>query len=367
MRFKINKKVIRYCRWSIKAFFLFIFTVPLTLILKGQTVEVRSFFSTQLISRVPITQSPDSIWLSGYGNVDIGFWILEPFGGLQVLLTGFVESHLFVPTVAAVLLFMIPIALLGNFFCSWACPIGAVIDSFDMLVGKSFPKIENSREKRRKNLRKNVKIQQRKILKCLPCPLYGTLTSDKDLPAKGIAITALVATVFARFPVFCVICPIGIISRGMIHLKSIKTALHIGGKELILWIETFTMPMITVTPSLRERRYWCKHLCPVGTLLNAVGVLSPFLKPRVDESKCVMYVCPDKCKDYQADYCGVCRLMDDKKCEQVCPANINLTGHGSLFGCTKCLECYVSCEYEAIKIDNPKIVGFVRKLLAKIF
>ncbi|MEM2953216.1 MAG: 4Fe-4S binding protein [Candidatus Bathyarchaeia archaeon] len=348
---RLRKKAIRYLRWAAKAIFLFLFAVPLSYILEGQMVEVKSFIFTETIATVPITQSPDSIWLSYYGNVNPGLWILEPLGGLQVLLTGQVETNLLIPTVIATLMFVAIIILLGNVFCSWACPIGTLIDSFDMVVGKVFPKIEAKREKRRLQAKKGEEKKKQTRGSCLICPLHIGLLGKNEVLAKGITISALVATIFLRYPAFCAVCPIGIVSRGMIHLKSIKSALAIKGTQLILWLEMFTIPVLALFLSLKERRYWCRHLCPVGVFLGAIGTLNPFLKPRVKENKCIMYGCPENCKDYSMDYCAICRLSDAKKCEKVCPVDINLIDHGSLARCTKCLECYLICDHDAIAID----------------
>jgi len=100
--------------------------------------------------------------------------------------------------------------------------------------------------------------------------------------------------------------------------------------------------------------------------LNVVGSLNPFIKPRVREDKCIMYGCPSECRDASIDYCGMCRLLDAKKCEKVCPADIKLVSHESpLASCTKCMECYLACEYDAITIDwtaAPDIVKAFSKL-----
>jgi len=348
---RLNKKAIRYLRWAFKAAFLFLFLAPLSHILMGQIVEVKSFFSTEIIAMVPITQSPDSVWLSYYGNLNPGLWIVEPFGGLQVLLTGRVEPHYLIPTVIAILIFAAIIIFLGNVFCSWACPMGTLIDSFDIIVRKFLPKIEAERERRLLQAKQGKEEKKQTRRACLICPMHMKLMGKNEVLAKGITLFALIATIFLRYPAFCIFCPIGIVSRGMIHLKSIKTALAIKGKQLTLWLEMFTIPVLALLLSLKERRYWCRHLCPVGVFLSAIGTFNPFFKPRVKENKCIIYGCPENCKDYSIDYCTICRLTDAKKCEKVCPVDINLVNHGSLARCTKCLECYVICDYNAITID----------------
>ena len=121
---------------------------------------------------------------------------------------------------------------------------------------------------------------------------------------------------------------------------------------MVWWLELLFVPVVATILSLREKRYWCKRLCPVGAVLGMVGALNPFIKPRVKDEKCIMKACPEDCKDSCLDICLLCRQLDDYQCEKVCPVDIDLTGHGSLSECTKCLECYIVCPYDAITIDS---------------
>ncbi|MEM0488425.1 MAG: 4Fe-4S binding protein [Candidatus Bathyarchaeia archaeon] len=359
----LSRKHIRYLRWIIKGVFLLIFISPIYSI-SSQLIQIKSAILNRLLIAIPIGQSPDSIWLGYYGNIRPGFWIMEPFGGLQVLMTGLVDSKLILSTLIAISIFLLLIVLFGNIFCSWLCPLGTIIDSFDWLIRRLSPKIEDRRE--RKMLKSgNDAVYCRKYPLYVICPL-GRISKDDRLLAKLLMTSSLAITPFLKFPVFCVICPIGIISKGMLHLKGIKTALHIGGKELFLWIEMLLIPLVAVLLSVIERRYWCKHLCPVGFFLNVIATLNPFIKPKVQKDKCIIYACPPECNDAYIEYCGVCRLVDAKKCEKVCPANIKLTSNGSLFGCTKCMECYATCEYEAVVMEWMT-TSDVKKLVKKLY
>ena len=351
-----RRKSIRYLRWAIKAGFFLLFMVPVAYVPRGQLVSVSSFFfakpadhiSTFAYIQSPImvlsTQAPCSIWLSYYGNINPGLWIMDPFGGLQVLLTGQVAHLILFSTVIAILFFVILIVLLGNVFCSWACPIGTMIDSFDKFIEKSFPKVEAKRNKRSVRRRQDNSKEHGRHLGCPLCPLHKV----NGVLANGVLASALVGSAVLKFPVFCAVCPIGIVSRGMIHYKSMMTITKIW---MVWWLEMFSVPIVATLLSLREKRYWCKRLCPVGSFLGMVGALNPFIKPRVKEERCVMKGCPEDCEDYHIDYCGWCRTMDDRKCEKVCPVDIDLVDHGSLAQCTKCLECYVVCDYDAFSID----------------
>jgi len=97
---------------------------------------------------------------------------MDPFGGLQVLLSGQVEPLLLIPTIIAVLIFVILIVLLGNVFCSWVCPVGTIIDSFDKFVEKCFPNIEAKRNKRSQQRKERKQKEEGSSLGCPLCPLH---------------------------------------------------------------------------------------------------------------------------------------------------------------------------------------------------
>ena len=88
------------------------------------------------------------MWTYAYGQIGPGAWLLDPFGGLQVLVTGQVDLLHLLPTVMALVLFLVPIFLLGNVFCGWVCPLGTIIDGFDRVVATFLRGVEAKREER---------------------------------------------------------------------------------------------------------------------------------------------------------------------------------------------------------------------------
>lgn len=367
-----RKKRIRYFRWAVKAAFLLLFIVPVAYLARGQQLGVSSFFSVKPTGKiasftyiesffmVPITQSPCSINLRYYGDITPGFWLMDPFGGLQVLVSGQVGHSFLVQTVIAVLFFVGLTVLLGNMFCSWVCPIGTIIDSFDKGIEKFFPNLEAKRVQRWQRRREHK--SEGSGLGCPLCPFHKV----NGVLAHGILASAVVGSAVFKFPVFCAVCPIGIVSRGLVHFKSMMSITQVW---MIWWIELLVVPVAAILLSLREKRYWCKRLCPVGAFLGLIGSLNPFIKPRVKDDKCIMKVCPEDCKDSPLDICMLCRSMDDKKCEKVCPVDIDLVNHGSLARCTKCLECYIVCDYDAISINSfgkPDIIQSSKRFYNRI-
>jgi polyferredoxin len=361
-----RRKTIRYFRWSIKAAFLLVFIVPVAYLLGAPSEPVYSFLFAGLnqpLLTLPLGQSPCSIWVFFYGSIGPGAWLVCPVGGLQTLLTGRVDTLHFLPTIIALLVFLIPIFVLGNVFCGWICPLGTMIDSFDKGVELFMPKVNTKREERSQRNREKEEAKQTSQLNnsqlhssfvCPACP-FGRLLGNKNATvANGVLLSALVGSAIFRFPVFCTICPIGISTRGMLHLKSIfylKTQL-IGytGTLFYIIVELWAIPVVAILASLREKRYFCRKICPVGAILNIAGSFNPLIKPTVKVDTCIMKGCPKTCEDYHLDYCGACRQIDQKLCERVCPQGINLLDKGSLARCTKCLECYIQCEHDSIDI-----------------
>jgi len=357
-----TKKAIRYLRWAIKAAFLLIFMIPVANLLGAPIVPVYSLIFSGLnksLFLAPIGQSPCVMWLAPWGDVH-GTRIVDPIWALQNVLAGQVEIPELIPIIGAMFLFLIPIFVMGNMFCGWICPTGALIDSFDRVIARFLPKLDAKRMERsmrNKELRAKRQAQLTNII-CPSCPL-GRLSGRYGVVANGLVVSSLVGSAVLRFPVFCAICPIGISTRGINQLSALSS---VTGKFLPIIIELWTIPLIAVLASIRERRFWCKKICPVGALLNVAGAFNPFFKPVVQADKCRIKGCPKDCEDYRLDYCFMCRQMDQKNCEKVCPVDINLTDQESLARCTKCLECYIACESDAIEIKLYRLPDAVPTL-----
>jgi ferredoxin-type protein NapH len=359
-----RRKAIRYFRWAVKVAFLLIFILPIVYFVEAPPLPVYSLLygglnSSPLLT-LPYGQSVCSLLLVSYNYVGPGAWLICPVGGLQVLLTGRVEFLLLLPTIVALLVFLVPIFVLGNVFCGWVCPLGTLIDGFDRGVERFMPQLDMNREKRLERNKEKDRAGHGFVL-CPTCP-FGKFLANKNVTvANGVLVSALVGSAVLRFPVFCTICPIGISTKGMFHLKALTS---VTGRLMPIIVELWAIPIIAILASLREKRYWCRKICPVGAALNLAGSFSPLLKPTVKADRCVMKGCPATCEDYHLDYCSACRQADQKLCERVCPQGVNLVDGGSLVKCTKCLECYIQCEHESIcikRFGTPDAVLWLRR------
>jgi ferredoxin-type protein NapH len=352
---------------------LYIFYIPGT----PPTIPVISLLFgglTKYYLILPLTQSVCYVWTSYYGNVAPGAWFICPLGAVQSFLVPGVNwtGGILFSTIVAMLLFILPIVLLGNMFCSWACPVGTLVDSFDKGVEKFLPKIEAKRNKRYNQSKQSKNNRIGSHLSCPSCPVSKLVSNRNGGLSYGILGSALVGSIVLKFNVFCFVCPMGILSNGIMHFKSISMVLPtraVTGRFLFMVFELWIIPVAAVLVSIRERRFWCKKLCPLGRLLSCVGTLNPFIKPKVKEEKCIMKDCPDECEDYHIDYCIICRYEDDRKCEKVCPVDINLVDDGTLYKCTKCMECYIVCDYNAVKVDlvgKPDFFRIARALRQQV-
>jgi ferredoxin-type protein NapH len=368
-----RRKTIRYFRWAVKAAFLLFFTLPIAYFVTAPSLPVYSLFNGGLdhapLVTLPYGQSVCSIFLtsSSVYTTGPGAWLTCPVGGLQVLATGRTDFgvQLVLPTIIAILVFLIPIFVLGNMFCGWACPVGTMIDAFDKGVERFMPKLNAKREERYWRSREKNEATQCSAV-CPANSFMRLLGNKQGTLANGVLGSALIGSAILRFPVFCTICPIGIATKGMFHLKALTS---ITGKMMPIILELWAIPVIAILASVREKRYWCRKICPVGAALNLAGTVSPLIKPTVKPEKCVMKECPKTCEDYHLDYCGACRQIDQKRCEKVCPQGIKLLDKESLARCTKCLECYIQCDHDSIEIKlyaKPDAFSTLRSLKAKL-
>ncbi|PTD94841.1 hypothetical protein C9439_00420 [archaeon SCG-AAA382B04] len=172
------------------------------------------------------------------GNIPLG--IACPVGATQIVATGQLLTGILVAT--AILL--IAILIIGNYFCGWICPIGSLIETFDKIVAK----ISTKREGNKKSGR-FVKL--------------------------GVLGGALGGSLAVGFPSFCPICPIGTVCRSYRPVQG-----FMAGLELLILAPVVTLGIIT-------RRFYCKHLCPVGGFLGIFHKFSYFKKRLPAGSDCI--------------------------------------------------------------------------------
>jgi len=226
---------------------------------------------------------------------------LDPFIAIISMLThkGLIERML--PAFGVLLVVIVA----GNFFCGWFCPMGAVIDFFDRLL---------FREKKR------------------------TKPID-DQPLKrfryGVFLFSVIAGLMA-FQVMYLLDPISLITRTMViafyppaiylfnHLippvqgllpknPFLISSLPLPVFKVNLFIFLFFVAILAL--GVIRRRFWCRYLCPLGTLFSVFSRLRLFRRDVTEGctscQKCVKS-CPvgaipsETPRDYRQQDCIFC-------------------------------------------------------------
>lgn len=276
-----------------------------------------------------------------------------PVGFAQLgFASGTVPWHL-VPAVVALLLIAI---LLGRAFCAWVCPTGLLKNIFGGraprgVSGQTGCAAHNAECVQESERAQGVESSgacastqgaedarpDKDALApgaaCGPCAACGT-GGGSNLRLQGLILIVLLLVSFAvGFPVFCLLCPIGL-ALGTLYAASRAFVLWQPGWELLVF------PLMLLAEVFLFRR-WCSALCPIGFFFGLAAKLRTKLKfgmtVRAKTGTC-----------RSGEGCGACGV--------VCPENIDVpaaTAH-ELEDCTLCLECVHACPTRSIKVGTMK-------------
>lgn len=233
-----------------------------------------------------------------------------PLGALESLL----GAGAFVPRLLLGLAAALIVALLvGRAFCSWICPV---------------PPISRLLSSKRAKAREAVACREAGQFALERYEGDGEPTRAK-IDARHIVLCGTLgsAAVFG-FPVFCLICPVGLTFATVIALARL-----IGFNEPSWGLLVF--PAIIVL-ELTVLRAWCGKICPIGALLSLVARLNRTWKPRVDRAKCLRTTSGERCA----------------ACSTACPEHIDPNANRGVVAineCTRCKRCAEACPQGAIE------------------
>lgn len=236
-----------------------------------------------------------------------------PLGALEALL----GSWAFVPRLVLILLVMVVVVMaVGGSFCSWVCPVPHVNSFFKTKKVKEAEKREreDASELALQNYRDGVEVKRPKV----------------QLDTRhGVLAGVLLSTAVFGFPVFCLICPVGITCALVVLFVRL-----VGFGELTWGLLIFPVVLVLEMTVFRK---WCTKICPISALFSLISSFNKTFKPKVDKTRCLRVVEGAGCR----------------ACSQSCPQLVD--PHSDLgvrpqIDCTRCGKCVDACPAHAISL-----------------
>lgn len=249
---------------------------------------------------------------SGTGTISAWGWdiisTICPLGALETALAG----HRIVPRLLITLAVMIVVVLIvGKGFCAWACPAPRLRSALTPKRTLNQELADNAaagEESYQRNIRGEK--PRRRILDSRHLVLAGALGSSL---AFG-------------FPVFCLVCPVGLTFGTIILLWRLL--------QFNQWTWAIVIfPVIVILEVVFLKR-WCGSICPIGGLLSLISRGNVTLRPKVDSCACLRN---------KGKHCV--------SCASACPEHIDVVadyGENSMNECVKCGRCIESCPAQAV-------------------
>lgn len=277
--------------------------------------------------------------LSAIGWQDIS--LLCPLGALLTM----IATKTMIPrAVISLLIAVVLIVLFARAFCGWICPVPVVskirglfskkTSNTDMtgtgvLSADENPLVKDASAAAASTPAPLSAEEQAALAGC------GSKKSCSSCAEKRAALDSrhvilggslLSAAVFG-FPVFCLICPIGL------TFATIVLVMRLFAFGDVAW-SVILVPALLLAEVVFFRK-WCSTFCPISALMSLVAKANRTFVPTIDDAKCR--------ESTQHTSCEVCAA--------VCPQGINVRhpeAGMSFSECTKCRACVEACPTHAI-------------------
>lgn len=266
--------------------------------------------------------------LCAFGISDIA--AVCPVGILETALAG----RVILPLPLIVLLVVIGAAVLvGRAFCGWVCPVPL---ARKLVTGKG--ERDAWEDERKRKGRSACSSCKGSSCAGADCGASGKSKprfvpfSKNSKSALGVLGVTLVTTLIFGFPVFCLVCPVGLVFATIFAVIRL-----VAFNELVVDIVVFPALIVVELVLLRT---WCSSLCPIGAFLGLFARLGTVFRPEVDTSKCLATTQRSSCD----------------ACHSACAFDIDLVrdaGSGNIADCSRCGECAAHCPVDAISFRTP--------------
>ncbi len=201
----------------------------------------------------------------------------------------------------------------GKAFCAWACPVpwlrrffrlGSKQDCAVADEAPSKPAIANAQH--------------------IPLPPVGGKRDGYRIDGRHVVLGGALASSLAfGFPVFCLVCPVGLSFATLIALWRL-----VGLNETTWDLVVFSAILLAEVVLLRK---WCTRLCPISALLSLISRANRTLRPHVGEA------------------CLRAHGKDCRACVQACPEQLD-PHTKRIPECSKCNACAEACPAQAISL-----------------
>jgi len=252
-----------------------------------------------------------------------GLMRLSPLSGLGASLSGWSMLAAFWP--AALLL--AAAVLLGRYFCGWLCPMGALLDAGDRVIGllkARFVAAAATESEGGDRLRWR-RLKYYLLVACMLAALLGVslfgLFDPLSIATRSFVVAVHASLTRGLIALFGALGWSGGVSmvRGWLGART-NSAFQLEGLTLLALL-------VLLGLGLLRRRFWCRYLCPLGALY-ALAARWAVTKRSVGE-QCVS--------------CG--------RCTESCPMGC-ISPDGKVTAndeCILCMQCQAACPTDAVR------------------
>ena len=275
----------------------------------------------------------------GIGTISApGIWdisILCPLGALGTMLA----SKMMVPRALVSLVIMVVlIVIFARAFSGWICPVPLVQKLRDLFSkpqakeakaedadGTKAANVAPLTDEEKAALATGCEKDAKGLAGCASCAKKrGDAVDARHFVLGG----ALASTFIFGFPVFCLVCPIGL------TFATILLLVNLFGQGDVTW-SLIVVPALLIAEVVLFKK-WCHKLCPLSAFMSLIAKLNRTFKPTIDDAKCL--------ETSKGATCGRC----GKACnEGIDPRHPELS-EAAWSECTKCRSCVDACPANAI-------------------
>lgn len=260
--------------------------------------------------------------LSGFGWDSLS--ALCPMGAFTTM----IATKTFVPrAIVSIVIMAALVFVLGRAFCGWICPIPVL-----NRIGDFF------RSSKKRNADEAARIEEKRGIAQMElgcahdCATCGACKQPrKTFDSRHYILGgALLSTALFGFPVFCLVCPVGL------SFATVLIVWRLFAAGDLTW-SVIVIPAILIIELVFLRK-WCTRFCPLAGLMNLLGRFGKTYRPVIDDTKCIETTTGKACS----------------KCAIACESDINLRhlayGERTLDDCTRCRACVDACPTQAVSM-----------------